>query len=160
MDVSPSKSRVAPPSAAISVPPLGGPTCVAAGAGATGNITPWYLTDAALSLLADCAAHEPLAVRYTRQGIRYRDEWISYDEEDVRVSGLGSIASNILEPLLNDSIHYMQADAAGLGVTVDTAIDAVCGAPSCANDKYQYEQVREVAAQIAAAMDARKGAAA
>lgn len=125
----------------------------------TETITPWYLIPEALALLADCAENEPADIRYTHQGIRYRDEWRAYDDEDERVRRLASIKAEVLEPLLQDNERYRLAGAAGVGVSVENAIDAVCREPYCARNIYEIEEVRIIAAQITAAMDSRRAAA-
>lgn len=119
----------------------------------TTAITKWYLIPEALALLADCAKDEPTHLRYTSQSIRNREEWFAYDPDDSRVDRLTAIRGEVLNPLLADKERYRLADAAGLMVKVDTVIDAVCREPYCARFIHEIEQVRDVAAQIAAAMD-------
>lgn len=126
----------------------------------TGTITPWYLTPEALVLLADCAESEPVVLHYDGRDTLTGEDWRTYDDEDPRVRRLASIASEVLEPLLQDNELYRLAPAAGSGVSVDNAIDAVCAAPNCARDHYEIEEARQIAAQIAAAMDRSMGEAA
>lgn len=91
-------------------------------------IIPWYLTDEALKILADCAKDEPAALLHhiTYAG-RNTDEWHSYsDPGDTRRYRLVAIKSAVLDPNLSDpkACHSGACEKAGLMVSLDMAIEA------------------------------------